>query len=154
CWARSTSARRREVVSGKLEAPTVIANRRVCSVCGLPQPEGAEVCPRDGNSIFTSPSLAMDDVDIARTQPLPDPMIGLKLGDYEVQQAIGEGGMGIVYRGLHPVIAKKVAIKVLRSEISHDQTLVKRFLAEAQAVNAIGHRNIIDIFTLGQLADG
>jgi len=123
-------------------------------VCGLEQPEGTSVCPRDGSSIFTSPSLALE-TTLPSPDPAPkDPLIGQKLGDYEVHHVVGEGGMGIVYRGLQPLIQKKVAIKVMRREVASDPLTVKRFLSEAQAVTAIGHRNIIDVFTLGQLPDG
>jgi serine/threonine-protein kinase len=62
--------------------------------------------------------------------------------------------MGVVYRGVHPLIKKRVAIKVLKPGAATDAGHVKRLIAEAEAVNAIGHRNIIDIFGLGQLDDG
>ncbi len=85
---------------------------------------------------------------------VPDPLIGARLGEYEVLEVIGEGGMGIVYRGIQPVIKKRVAIKVMKPEMAGDATHVRRLVAEAEAVNAIGHRNIIDIFGLGMLPDG
>jgi serine/threonine-protein kinase len=85
---------------------------------------------------------------------LRDPLVGSRLGEYEVLEPIGEGGMGVVYRGVHPLIKKRVAIKVLKPGASTDASHVKRLLAEAEAVNSIGHRNIVDIFGLGQLADG
>ncbi len=134
-----------------MEAPTLIANRKVCAVCGDPQPLDGTPCPRDGSTIFTSASMASE---VTLPTPMRDALLGQRLGDYEVQQVVGEGGMGIVYRGLQPVIQKNVAIKVLRREVSGDALLVKRFLSEARAVTAIGHRNIIDVFTMGELADG
>ncbi len=67
---------------------------------------------------------------------------------------IGRGGMGIVYEGLHPLIGKRVAVKVLTEEASLQQEAVDRFLAEARAVNAIRHRGIVDIFGFGQLPGG
>jgi serine/threonine protein kinase len=85
---------------------------------------------------------------------LRDPLVGQRLGEYEVIEPIGEGGMGVVYRALHPLIKKRVAIKVLKPGVATDATHVKRLIAEAEAVNAIGHRNIVDIFGLGQLDDG
>ncbi len=85
---------------------------------------------------------------------LDDPLIGRKLGEYEVLEVIGEGGMGVVYRGVQPVIKKRVAIKVLKPNIADDVTQVRRLTDEAEAVNSVGHRNIIDIFSLGQLPDG
>jgi len=83
-----------------------------------------------------------------------DPLIGTVLGEYVVEERIGQGGMGIVYRARHPLIGKQVAVKLLRGRLSRDEASMKGLLAEAQAVNAIGHRGIIDIFSIGQLPDG
>ncbi len=79
---------------------------------------------------------------------------GEVIGEYEVQKKIGEGGFGAVYSALHPVIGKSAAIKVLNLEFSKNQQIVSRFVEEARAVNQINHRNIIDIFSFGQLPDG
>uniref|UniRef100_UPI0035A136A6 serine/threonine-protein kinase n=1 Tax=Hyalangium versicolor TaxID=2861190 RepID=UPI0035A136A6 len=62
--------------------------------------------------------------------------------------------MGIVYRAVQPLIGKQVAIKVLKAEFAEAGDLVKRLLVEAQVVNAIRHRGVIDIFGFGQLPDG
>jgi serine/threonine-protein kinase len=62
--------------------------------------------------------------------------------------------MGVVYEGIQPVIGKRVAVKVLRPELSADTELVERFLSEARAVNAIRHRGIVDIFSFGELPNG
>jgi len=85
---------------------------------------------------------------------LDDPLLGARLGEYEVLGLLGEGGMGVVYKALQPVIKKRVAIKVLKPTAMGDPTLVNRLVAEAEAVNSIAHRNIIDIFGLGRLPDG
>ncbi len=58
--------------------------------------------------------------------------------------------MGVVYSGVHPVIGKEVAIKVLSPNLSHTPDLIARFIQEARAVNQIGHPNIIDIFAFGE----
>jgi serine/threonine-protein kinase len=78
-------------------------------------------------------------------------LAGTRIGEYELLREIGVGGMGVVYEGRQPVIGKRVAVKVLRSR---EPDLVERFTAEARAVNAIGHRGIVDIFSFGQLDDG
>ena len=78
-------------------------------------------------------------------------LAGSRAGEYEILREVGVGGMGVVYEGRQPVIGKRVAIKVLRSR---EPDLVERFLSEARAVNAIGHRGIVDIFSFGQLDDG
>jgi hypothetical protein len=61
--------------------------------------------------------------------------------------------MGTVYAGHHPVIGKKVAVKVLAPQCAAVPDLVRRFVEEARAVNKIGHPNIIDIFSFGTLPD-
>jgi len=75
------------------------------------------------------------------------------VGEYRVTGVLGRGGMGTVYSGIHPVIEKKVAIKVL-TEYSGRSDAIDRFIQEARAANRIGHPNIVDIFSFGQLPDG
>jgi serine/threonine protein kinase len=79
---------------------------------------------------------------------------GYRVGEYEIEAKIGEGGFGSVFRAVHPLIGKVVAIKVLHRRYSAQPEMVRRFVAEARAVNQIRHRNIIDIFAFGQLEDG
>ncbi len=86
--------------------------------------------------------------------PAVDPLIGARVGEYEILEPIGEGGMGVVYRGVHPVIKKRVAVKILKPQIAAEAVQVRRLLTEAEAVNAIRHRGIIDIFSMGTLPDG
>ncbi|WP_395841331.1 serine/threonine-protein kinase [Archangium violaceum] len=106
----------------------------------------------------TRPSLnniaALQAAGSARGTPPTDPLIGMQLGEYVIQEQIGIGGMGIVYRGEQPLIGKQVAIKVLRPEVGDQSLYVERLLAEARAVNAIRHRGIIDIFSFDQMPDG
>ncbi len=83
-----------------------------------------------------------------------DTLVGMRLGEYEVIERIGEGGMGVVYRGMQPIIKKRVAIKVLKPHAAADEASVQRLVYEAEAVNSIRHRGIIDIFSLGRLPDG
>src|SRR5215467_3757557 len=81
-------------------------------------------------------------------------MIGTRVGNYEIKAKIGEGGMGAVYLGEHPLIGKKVAIKVLLEELARRDDIVQRFFNEAKAVNAIGHENIVDIIDFGRTPAG
>ncbi|MEZ4400703.1 MAG: protein kinase [Kofleriaceae bacterium] len=78
---------------------------------------------------------------------------GSMVGEYQVTGAIGRGGMGVVYAGVHPVIGKEVAIKVLRAGVLHGPGVAERFVQEARAVNQIRHPNIIDVFAYGTLAE-
>ncbi|MBS1124219.1 MAG: uncharacterized protein H6Q90_6447 [Deltaproteobacteria bacterium] len=88
--------------------------------------------------------------------PLPgqDLPVGTMVGEYQIQGLLGEGGMGRVWKAVHPVIAKQAAVKVLHPELSVNRQAVERFVQEARAVNQIGHPNIVDIFAFGTLPDG
>ena len=77
-------------------------------------------------------------------------LIGRRIGNYEIKAKIGEGGMGTVYLGEHPLIGKRVAIKVLLEELVAKTDVVSRFFNEAKAVNDIGHLNIVDIVDFGK----
>jgi serine/threonine-protein kinase len=79
---------------------------------------------------------------------------GSPVGDYEIQEQIGEGAMGTVYSAIHSIVGKTVAIKVLKPELCTNQLSIDRFVQEAQAVNKIGHPNIVDVFSLDMLPDG
>ena len=83
----------------------------------------------------------------------PDLVPGQVVGEYTIESKLGQGGFGAVFKASHPLIGKIVAIKVLARKYSVDHEMVARFVAEARAVNQIRHRNIIDIFSFGQLED-
>ncbi|PRP99679.1 protein kinase domain-containing protein [Enhygromyxa salina] len=93
----------------------------------------------------------------ATAQPAagPDTLLGAVLADrYEVLERIGEGGMGSVYVGQHVTLGKKVALKVLKSELCYDKTIVERFLREAKATSSIEHENVVDILDFGHTPTG
>lgn len=146
-----------------------MASELNCETCGFPVPADTGVCPRDGTVALASfhvpppvpaspvadePKVVVQSTLEALTDVPKDPLIGLKLGEYELRARIGVGGMGLVYEGIQPLIGKRVAVKVLRPELAHSNEQVERLLAEARAVNAIRHRGIIDIFGFGQVPDG
>ncbi len=79
---------------------------------------------------------------------------GTLVGEYRLDELIGRGGFGTVYRAVHPVIGKPAAVKILSRQYSSNAEMVGRFLAEARAVNRIAHKNIVDIFSFGTTADG
>jgi eukaryotic-like serine/threonine-protein kinase len=74
---------------------------------------------------------------------------GSKLGPYEIQQLLGAGGMGQVYRARDPRIGREVAIKVLPSAYSEDPNRLSRFQQEARASGLLNHPNILAIYDVG-----
>ena len=62
--------------------------------------------------------------------------------------------MGVVYLAQHPVIGRKVAIKLLHAVLARDPDIVARFFNEARAIHMIAHENIVEILDFGQTADG
>jgi eukaryotic-like serine/threonine-protein kinase len=84
----------------------------------------------------------------------PELAVGSKVSEYVIEGLLGRGTFGSVYRAIQPLIGKQVAVKVLSRKYSADPNVVSRFIAEARAVNQIRHKNIIDIFSFGQLDDG
>jgi hypothetical protein len=74
---------------------------------------------------------------------------GTKLGQYEVQEFIGEGAMGTVYRAYHEQLARTGAVKVMHA-ISPDKDSIARFRHEAQAIARMRHPNILNVFDFGE----
>jgi len=79
---------------------------------------------------------------------------GQTIGNYRILRQIGTGGMGAVYLAEHPLIGKKVALKVIHQELSRNREVIGRFFNEARAVNRIGHEHIVEIHDFGQSPEG
>jgi len=74
---------------------------------------------------------------------------GTKLGQYEVQDFIGQGAMGLVYRAYHPQLERIGAVKVLQA-IAPDRDTTARFRREAQAIAQLRHPNIVNVYDFGE----
>ncbi|MGD8860103.1 MAG: protein kinase [Myxococcales bacterium] len=84
-----------------------------------------------------------------------DPFIGTTIaGRYVVEELLGVGGMGSVYRARHQFIGRHVALKFLDASLTKNERLRKRFLGEARAANQINHEHIIDITDFGETEEG
>ncbi|NVB81446.1 MAG: serine/threonine protein kinase, partial [Kofleriaceae bacterium] len=79
---------------------------------------------------------------------------GQSIGSYRILQKIGTGGMGAVFLAEHPLIGKKVALKVIHRELSSNKEVVQRFFQEAKAVTKIGNEHIISIHDFGMTPEG
>ena len=79
---------------------------------------------------------------------------GQSIGNYRILSKIGTGGMGAVYLAEHPLIGKRVALKVIHRELAGNREVVSRFFQEARAVNKIGNEHIVEIHDFGVTPDG
>jgi serine/threonine protein kinase len=113
-----------------------------CEGCKHAYAENALFCPNCGR-----PKL--------RAESTADPLVGKLLGDrFLVQELIGQGGSGTIYRAEHVTLRRKVAIKVLHNELSRDDLAVERFRREATTVAEIDNEHIVEIHDFGRIADG
>lgn len=84
---------------------------------------------------------------------LPLDSVPTRLGEFEIVEEIGRGGMGTVFRARQPSLNREVALKVLRVPKGSGEKLRRRFLREARAVAQLHHTNIVPIFDTG-VAEG
>src|SRR5262245_1817680 len=76
---------------------------------------------------------------------------GSKVGPYEVAAALGEGGMGQVFRARDTRLGRDVALKILPEAFANDADRVARFEREAKALAALNHPNIAHVYDAGRL---
>ena len=89
-------------------------------------------------------------VDLSKSEPQTDPLIGRTLdGRYEVLGRLGEGGVGVVYRGRQTHLGRFVAIKVLHQDAAGIPEWRRRFEREAKALSALAHPNVVPVTDFG-----
>lgn len=72
---------------------------------------------------------------------------------YEIEDQIGSGGMGRVFRATDRTLKRRVAVKVLSPSLAKDRGAVERFRREAQAAAALSHPNVVSVFDSGSVKD-
>jgi len=78
-------------------------------------------------------------------------MIGtVMLGQYELVDVLGQGGMSVVFKGRHKLTDQEVALKILPPELAAHSQVKSRFLEEAKALAALDHPNIVHLYNFGQ----
>jgi eukaryotic-like serine/threonine-protein kinase len=112
---------------------------------------GLQECPECGRC--AAPDVAICPNDGATMQPVRSvPHIIER--KYRIDQVVGRGGMGAVYRARDERLDRDVAIKVVRAELLHDPGARSRFRREAQIVARLQHPGIVSVFDYGTLPDG
>lgn len=92
------------------------------------------------------PPISLSGVDFTLTEEVT-------LGEFRLLRRLGRGGMSEVYLAEQTLLKRHVAIKVLRPELTLDESLRQRFQKEALAVAGLNHPNIVQVYTVGE-ADG
>jgi serine/threonine-protein kinase len=118
-----------------------------CPTCGQDFADEVRVCPDDGTPLQADPTVAM---------PAPvDPLVGRTLDEkYRLDEHLGAGGMGTVYRATHLLIDRPVAIKVLNPRYVEDEAAQTRFRREARAAGRLQHANAVTVTDFGSTSDG
>jgi serine/threonine-protein kinase len=120
-----------------------------CPKCLRRFDAGETVCPDDGAPLGA-------DATVADAKPGPaDGLLGLVLDDkYRLDERLGEGGMGTVYRATHLLIERPVAVKVLNPRLVTDEAARERFRREARAAGRLQHTNAVAVTDFGETRDG
>jgi serine/threonine protein kinase len=91
----------------------------------------------------------------SRAVETPENRVGDVLASkYRLEELLGSGGMGHVYRAVNESVGRAVAIKLLRREHAQNPQVVDRFLREARAANLVRHPNVVDVLDIGKEDDG
>jgi eukaryotic-like serine/threonine-protein kinase len=107
-------------------------------------------------TVVRRPISGLPSLPAAPPEP-PDQLLppGLVLGErYRIEEVIGQGGMGTVYRAQHLTLGKTFAVKVLKSVHTARPDFVARFQREAIAASQIRHPGIVDVFDFGRATEG
>jgi serine/threonine-protein kinase len=117
----------------------------ICPTCNEHFGGEEQFCPHDGSP------LASESASIRGRDPLIGRVLG---GRYRLEERLGQGGMGTVYRALHTLMDKQVALKILRAEMATDAEAVARFHREARSASRLDHDHCIRVMDFGQSDDG
>src|SRR3954452_9193946 len=96
---------------------------------------------------------------VSRLRPGPDPeyesgvadaLIGASFAGYRIDDLVGRGGMGVVYRATDASLERSVALKLLAPELARDEAFRRRFATESKVAASLDHPNVIPIYQAGE----
>jgi tRNA A-37 threonylcarbamoyl transferase component Bud32 len=105
-------------------------------------------------SDFTKMSHGMTPTAVTPRATIPRPKLPPDTPRYRFEAFLAQGGIGEVWRGSDTVLAREVALKVLRRQVFEDGGARTRFEEEARRVSQLGHPSIVPVHDLGELPDG
>ncbi len=113
---------------------------KVCPICHKHYHTGS-ACPEDGATLVV--------------ENVKDPLVGTIIKDnYRIDSLLGEGGMSKVYLATQLTLKRKVALKVVRSDMQSTKEFIQLFLREARTASQINHPNVISVIDFGNTAEG
>ena len=99
------------------------------------------------------PRCPMDGAEIVMTTG--DPLVGTRIDNYVIDELVGEGGMGRVYRSHHANLpGKRYAIKILLGDVAAMTSMRKRFVNEAEIASRLDHPNLVEVVDFGVTPSG
>src|SRR3954447_17755379 len=75
---------------------------------------------------------------------------GALVAGYRIEDLVGRGGMGVVYRATHDGLERTVALKVMAPEVAHDGMARARFQRESRLAASINHPNVVTVYDVGE----
>jgi serine/threonine-protein kinase len=127
------------------------APRIACPGCNAALPAGARYCAVCGERVPVqlAPTFFRTTAPASTAAGSIPPMrlpAGTRIGVYVIEDVIGEGGMGVVYRAHDEVVGRTVAVKCLHTNLAGDLEIRRRFAREAKVLSSVHHPNVVNVF--------